>query len=33
MEAALDLEKIVNEALFQLHEVAETNKDYEVRQF
>ena len=31
MEAALSLEKTVNEALFELHEIAVANKDNEVR--
>ena len=33
MQAALNLEKTVNEALYQLHEVAVSNKDDEVRPF
>ena len=31
MQVALNLEKTVNEALYQLHEVAVSNKDDEVR--
>ncbi|WP_395239400.1 ferritin, partial [Salmonella sp. s54412] len=33
MEAALCLEKFVNEALFKLHEVAATNNDNEMTDF
>ena len=33
MKTALSLEKTVNEALFQLHEVAVTNKDDEMAEF